>query len=152
MVLWADQLPAGTILKQMREMGMKQPVFGAYRVYGSEMLRIAGAAAEGLEFVFPYDPTRGDPAWIAFNQRFTKRFGQPPETFASLGYDGMRMLLDSICRAGLNRARIRDVFYGMESFRGVTGDLAFDPNAKNITPLYLGVVRDGKAAFRREPM
>ena len=151
-VLWADQIPAGNILKQMREMGMKQLVFGAYRVYGSEMLRIAGAAAEGLEFVFPYDPTRGHPAWIAFNQRFTKRFGQPPETFASLGYDGMRMLLDSICRAGLNRARIRDVFYGMESFHGVTGDQVFDPNAKNITPLYLGVVRDGKAAFRREPM
>ena len=33
-VLWADQVPAGNILKQMREMGMKQPVFGAFRVYG----------------------------------------------------------------------------------------------------------------------
>jgi branched-chain amino acid transport system substrate-binding protein len=56
-VLWADQIPAGNILKQMREMGMKQRVFGAFRVYGEEMLRIAGPAAEGLEFVYPYDPT-----------------------------------------------------------------------------------------------
>ncbi|MGA2131916.1 MAG: ABC transporter substrate-binding protein [Bryobacteraceae bacterium] len=151
-VLWTDQIPAGNILKQMREMGMKQRVFGAYRVYGDEMLRIAGPAAEGLEFVFPYDPTRDDAVWSDFNARFAKRFEKTPDAFASLGYDGMRILLDSICRAGLNRARIRDVFYGLERYHGVTGEMIFDPNAKNIAPLYLGKIHNGKAEFRREPM
>jgi len=151
-VLWTDQIPAGNILKQMREMGMKQRVFGAYRVYGEEMLRIAGPAAEGLEFVFPYDPTRDDPLWIDFNTRFRKRFEKAPDSFASLGYDGMRIMLDSICSAGLNRARIRDVFYGLERYRGVTGEMVFDPNAKNIAPLFLGTIHNGKAQFRREPM
>ncbi|MGA3041495.1 MAG: ABC transporter substrate-binding protein [Bryobacteraceae bacterium] len=151
-VLWTDQVPAGNILKQMREMGMKQRVFGAYRVYGDEMLRIAGPAAEGLEFVYPFDPTRDDPVWIDFNARFTQRFENAPDTFASLGYDGMRILLASVCRAGLNRARIRDVFYGMERYSGVTGEMIFDPNAKNIAPLFLGTIHNGKAQFRREPM
>jgi branched-chain amino acid transport system substrate-binding protein len=151
-VLWADQIPAGNILKQMREMGMKQRVFGAFRVYGDEMLRIAGPAAEGLEFVYPFDPTRDDPVWLDFNARFIKRFEKPPETFASLGYDGMRIMLASVCRAGLNRARIRDVFYGMERYSGVTGEMIFDPNAKNIAPLFLGTIHNGKAEFRREPM
>jgi ABC-type branched-subunit amino acid transport system substrate-binding protein len=151
-VLWADQIPAGNILKQMRELGMKQPVFGAFRVYGDQMLSIAGPAAEGLEFVFPYDPTRDDPIWTGFNARFAKRFETSPDVFASLGYDGMRILLDSICRAGLNRARIRDVFYGLERYRGVTGEMVFDPNAKNIAPLFLGAIHNGKAQFRREPM
>jgi len=151
-VLWADQAPAGTILKQMREMGMKQPVFGAFRVYGDDMLRIAGPAAEGLEVVFPFDPTRDDPLWSGFKQRFAKRFEKQPEVFAALGYDGMRILLDAVCRAGLNRARIRDVFYGLERYRGVTGEMIFDPNAKNIASLYLGKIRNGKAEFRREPM
>lgn len=151
-VLWADQVPAGNILKQMRGMGMKQPVFGAYRVYGDEMLRIAGPAAEGLEFVFPYDPTRDDPLWIDFNARFSRRFEKPPEVFASLGYDGMRILLDAICRAGLNRARIRDAFYSLERHRGVTGEMIFDPNAKNIASLFLGKIHNGKAEFRRQPM
>ncbi|HTQ55659.1 MAG TPA: ABC transporter substrate-binding protein [Bryobacteraceae bacterium] len=151
-VLWADQAPAGNILKQMHEMGMKQRVFGAFRVYGDEMLRIAGPAAEGLEFVFPYDPARDDPVWLDFQARFAKRFTKSPEVFASLGYDGMRIMLQSICRAGLNRARIRDVFYGLERYRGVTGEMIFDPNAKNIASLYLGTIHNGKAEFRREPM
>jgi len=151
-VLWADQIPAGTILKQMRERGMKQRVFGAYRSYGSEMLRIAGPAAEGFEFVFPYDPTRDDPVWTSFQARFAKRFEKQPEVFASLGYDGMRIILDAVCKAGLNRGRIRDVFYGMERYRGVTGEMIFDTNAKNIATLYLGTIRNGKAEFKREPM
>ena len=151
-VLWADQVPAGNILKQMREMGMKQPVFGAFRVYGEEMLRIAGPAAEGLEFVFPYDPARDDPVWTGFQVRFQKRFEKPPDAFASLGYDGMRILLDAVCRAGLNRARIRDALYGVERFHGVTGEMVFDPNAKNVAPLFLGVVHGGRAEFKREPM
>jgi branched-chain amino acid transport system substrate-binding protein len=151
-VLWADQVPAGNILKQMREMGLKQPVFGAFRVYGSEMLRIAGAAAEGLEFVFPYDPTRDDPVWTGFTTRFAKRFEKSPDAFASLGYDGMRILLDAVCRAGLNRGRIRDALYGLERYRGVTGEMIFDTNAKNIATLYLGKMSNGKAEFRREPM
>ena len=151
-VLWADQIPAGNILRQMHEMGMKQPVFGAFRAYGNEMLRIAGPAAEGLEFVFPYDPTRDDPLAVSFRARFTKRFEKAPDAFASLGYDGMRILLDAVCRAGLNRGRIRDALYGLERYRGVTGEMVFDPNAKNIAPLYLGKIHNGKAEFHREPM
>src|SRR5215475_2576450 len=45
-VLWTDAADAGMILKQMRAAGMKQPVFGAARVVGDDLLKIAGSAAE----------------------------------------------------------------------------------------------------------
>ncbi len=151
-VLWGDAEAAGTILKQMREMGMKQRVFGSFRVLGDDLLRVAGPAAEGLEVVFPFDPTRDDPAWLAFRARFQKRFGGPPEVFASLAYDTMNILLQAICRAGLNRGRIRDALTGVESYKGVTGDMVFDPNCKNIVPLYLASVRGGRFEFRRYSM
>ncbi|HEY2017278.1 MAG TPA: ABC transporter substrate-binding protein, partial [Bryobacteraceae bacterium] len=151
-VIWGDAAPAGMILKQMREMGMKQPVFGSFRVLGEDLLRNAGEAAEGLEIVFPFDPTRDDPAWVAFNQRFRKRFAGSPEVFASLAYDTMNVLLQSICRAGLNRGRIRDALSGTENFKGVTGDMVFDPNSKNIVPMYLATVHGGKYQFQRYAM
>ncbi len=151
-VLWGDAAPAGTILKQMREMGMKQRVFGSFRVLGDDMLRIAGSSAEGLEIAYPFDPTRDDPAWLAFQTAFEKRFGKPPEVFASLAYDTMNILLDAVCRAGLNRGRIRDALAGLEQYKGVTGQMIFDPNSKNIVPLYLATVHNGKYEFRRYPM
>ena len=148
-VLWGDAAPAGTILKQMREMGMKQRVFGSFRVLGDDMLRNAGGAAEGLEIVYPFDPTRDDPVWVAFTQRFQKRFDTRPEAFASLAYDTMNILLRAICDAGLNRGRIRDALTGVERYKGVTGDMVFDPNCKNIVPMYLATVHNGKYEFRR---
>lgn len=151
-VIWGDAAPAGTILKQMREMGMKQPVFGSFRVLGEDLLRNAGNAAEGLEIVFPFDPTREDPLWLAFNQRFEKRFGTRPDVFASLAYDTMNILLQSVCRAGLNRGRIRDALTAVENYKGVTGDMVFDPNCKNMVPMYLATVHNGKYQFRRYPM
>lgn len=147
-VLWADEISAAGILRQMRAMGMKQRVFGSYRTLGPELLAQAGDAAEGFEAVFPYDPTREDPKWISFQQRFDARFHERPEQFASLAYDAMNALLESICKAGLNRARIHDALANMETFDGVTGHMVFDPNQKNVSPMYLGTVHTGSITYR----
>jgi ABC-type branched-subunit amino acid transport system substrate-binding protein len=147
-VLWADEKEAALILKQMQTLGMKQRVFGAYRTLGPELLAEAGPAAEGFEAVFPYDPTRNDPRWIDFNRRFEEHFHEKPEQFASLAYDAMNALLDSICRAGLNRARIHDALASIDQFDGVTGHMVFDPNQKNVAPMYLGTVHEGTITYR----
>ena len=151
-VIWGNAAPAGMILKQMREMGMKQRVFGSYRVLGEDLLGNAGEAAEGLEIVYPFDPTRDDPAWLAFQRRFRTRYAANPEAFASLGYDTMSILLRAICEAGLNRGRVRDALTGIERYKGVTGEMVFDPNCKNIAHLYLATVHAGKYTFRRYSM
>jgi ABC-type branched-subunit amino acid transport system substrate-binding protein len=151
-VLWTDQLPAARILKQMRAMGMKQRVFGSYRTLGPELLAEAGSASEGFEAVFPYDPTRSDPAWTSFQERYEAHFQEQPEQFASLAYDAMNALLDSICKAGLNRARIHDALANIEEYDGVTGHMVFDPNQKNVAPMYMGTVHNGVISYRRATM
>ena len=151
-VLWADAPAAGTILKQMQQMGMKQPVFGAWRVLGDGLFANAGNAAEGLEVVYPYNPDRDDPLWLDFQKRFTARYQAKVDSFSALGFDTMNILLDAICRAGLNRGQIRDALYSLERYKGVTGEMVFDPNAKNVAPLYLGKVKDGKFTWRRYTM
>jgi len=147
-VLWADEPQAAAILKQARAAGMKQRVFGAYRTLGPTLLAEAGNAAEGFEAVFPYDPTRNNSRWLSFNQRFEARFNEKPEQFASLAYDAMNALLDSICKAGLNRARIHDALANIEHYDGVTGPMVFDPNQKNVAPMYLATVHSGAITYR----
>ena len=151
-VLWTDIAPAAMILQQMRELSMKQQVFGSHRTVGEELLKLAGPAAEGFEAVFPYDPTRSDPRWLEFNANYEARFHEKADHFAALAYDAMRILLDAICRAGLNKGRIRDALTGTESYQGVTGNMVFDPNCKNIAPLYLAHVQNGAIAYRRITM
>lgn len=151
-VLWTDIAPTAEILKEMHELGMHQRVFGSHRTIGDELIKLAGPAAENFEAVFPYDPTRNDPQWIDFNARYEAKYHEKPDQFASLAYDQMRILLDAICRAGLNKGRIRDALTGLTSYKGVTGDMIFDPNCKNIAPVYLGHVHNGQIEYRRITM
>ena len=151
-VLWADIGPTANILKQMQELGMKQRVFGSHRTIGDELIQLAGPAAEGFEAVYPYDPTRTDPRWLEFSARYKARFHEDPDHFAALAYDAMQILLNAICRAGLNKGRIRDALTGIENYKGVTGDMVFDPNCKNIAPLFLARVHNGTISYRRITM
>ena len=151
-VLWGDEDAAGMILKQLRAAGMKQRVFGSYRTIGPETIKIAGDAAEGFEAVFPYDANRTAPEWLAFKERYKARYNEEPEQFAALAYDAANMLLDSICKAGLNRARIHDALADIEHYDGVTGAMNFDPNQKNVQTMYLATVHNGAISYHPQPM
>ncbi|HVO59333.1 MAG TPA: ABC transporter substrate-binding protein [Terriglobales bacterium] len=151
-VLWTDQAPAAAILQQMQELGMKQRVFGSHRTIGDELLKLAGPAAEGFEAVYPYDPTRTDKLWQDFNLRYEAEYNEKSDHFAALAYDAMHILLNAICRAGLNRGRIRDALTATDNYRGVTAEMTFDPNCKNISPMFLATVRNGVMEYRRLTM
>lgn len=147
-VLWTDIPQTAMILRQMKELGMKQRVFGSHRTIGDELIQQAGPAAEGYQAVYPYNPNRNDVAWLDFVNRYEKKYGEKPDHFAALAYDQMEILLKTICEAGLNRAMIRDALYGIQKYKGVTGEMSFDPNDKQMRPLYLGTVHDGRIDYR----
>jgi len=151
-VLWTDEPQAAMILKQMRDLGMKQRVFGSHRTLGPELVKLAGPAAEGFQAVYPYNPDSSDPAWLAFKARYETKYHAEPDHFSALAYDQMQILLQAICAAGLNRAMIRDALYGTVSYTGVTGAMQFDPNDKQIRDMYLGTVHNGRIEYRKVSM
>src|SRR6516162_5027972 len=151
-VLWTDEPKAAAILKQMREMGMTQRVFGSHRTLGPELVKLAGPSADGFQAVYPYDPNSSDPAWLAFKSRYQAKYHDEPDHFSALAYDQMQILLKAICSAGLNRAMIRDALYGTLTYTGVTGPMQFDPNDKQLRDLYLGTVHNGHIEYQKISM
>ncbi len=148
-VLWGTASEAGPLLKQMRAIGMHQPVFASSRVAYPEVIQTAGPASEGLVVISAINPTRTDPAWLSFRQHFVDRFHAEPDAYAAYAYDGTKMLTSSITLAGLNRARIMDALrgYGMKPYVGVSGHAFFDYTLNNIAPVTFAQVRDGKFVY-----
>ncbi len=151
-LLWTDQPKAAMILEQMRELGMKQRVFGSHRTLGDELVAQAGSAADGFEAVYPYDPTSSNPTWREFTTRYQAKYHEAPDHWSALAYDQMQILLQAICKAGLNRAMIRDALYGTQTYTGVTGAMQFDPNDKQMREMYLGTVQNGHIVYRKVSM
>jgi branched-chain amino acid transport system substrate-binding protein len=147
LVVWGRAAPAGRALKAMRDAAIDVPVYGPDRLVDPAFLAEAGAAAEGLVFVHPFDPDRVGGPWREFARRFRARFGEAPDATAGYAYDGARLLVESIREAGLNRVRIRERLVGHTSHDGVTGRMRFDPTFNNIAEVILGHVQGGTFRF-----
>ena len=152
-IIWGEAADAGLILKQMRAMGMKQPVFGGSRLAYPQLLEIAGPAAEGTVVTTTLDPTRRDPKWLAFRDAYRKRFNEEPIDYSAYAYDGMNILVAAIEKTGLNRGRIMDVLrdYQMKTYEGVTGKAFFDHTLSDISPVTMARVKDGKFEYWLAP-
>ena len=149
LVVWGNASQSGLILKQMRAMGMKQPVFASSRACYPEVIQVAGPAAEGLVSISAIDPIRTEPPWQQFRGRFVDRFHTEPDAYASYAYDGMNILIAAIRTAGPNPGKIMDALrqYEMKSYTGVSGKEFFDYTLNNIAPVTFARVRDGKFVY-----
>ncbi len=93
-----------------------------------------------------------DPVLQDFNWRYAERFGEEAETFAAHAYDGMTVLIEAIRRAGLNRVRIRDELYALETHRGVTGTIPFDARLDDLGPIWMVEIRGGEFRYFPTPL
>ena len=153
-VIWGNAKESALILKQIRAMGLKQPVYGSDRMVSSEFLKLAGPLAEGIVTTCQYNPDSDNPKLKAFQAAYRKRFGMEPDVFAAHAYDGMNLIIEAIQKAGLNRVLIRDLLTDMKTFNGydgVTGKIIFDDSWNNIRPIFMAKVTKGKFLFSPAP-
>jgi branched-chain amino acid transport system substrate-binding protein len=146
-VLWADAEPAGALVKQIRDRGMKFPIFACERIVHPDFLKTAGKAAEGVVAMYPFDPEAKNPKYLEFKKRYQERYHETPDCYAVHSYDGTMMTIEAIRKAGLNRYRIRDVLAEMRHWDGVSGPIDLDEALSNRRPVIAASVKDGRFVF-----
>jgi len=121
----------GRLIKQMREAGLDQPIFGGDGYDTRLLLETAGAAAHDTYFtthVF-LDPAQAPTLVQQFIADYEAEYGVPPETaFAALAYDAVMLVASAIERA--NSAKQKDIAGALERselFPGVSGSISFAP-------------------------
>ena len=152
--IWGNAKESALILKQIRAIDLNQPIYASDRIVNPEFLSIAGISAEGIMTTCQYNPDSEDPKLQAFKANYIKRFNQEPDVFAAHAYDGMNIIIQSVQRAGLNRALIRDVLTDMKltnGYKGVTGELVYDGTWNNIRPIFMATIINGKFKFSPAP-
>ena len=153
-LIWGNAKESALILRQIRELGMKQPIFGSDRMVSPEFLKIAGQHAEGIVTTSQYNPEADNPKLKEFQVDYSKRFGMEPDVFAAHAYDGMNMIIQAIRKVGLNRVLIRDVLTDLKTFQGyqgITGKIIFDGSWNDIGDIWMAEVKDGKFKYSISP-
>jgi ABC-type branched-subunit amino acid transport system substrate-binding protein len=153
-VIWGNPKESALILKDVRKMGMNQPVFCSDRIINPEFINIAGKLADGIVTTCQYNPSSNDPKLTSFRTNYKKRFGMEPDVFAVHAYDGMVIIIEAIKKAGLNRVLIRDVLTDLKTFQGydgASGKMVFDATWNNVRPIFVAKINNGKFEFSPAP-
>jgi branched-chain amino acid transport system substrate-binding protein len=103
-------------------------------------------AAEGVIYPQPpYDPKSNDQAVQSFVSAYKKKFFSEPGLYAAYAYDAVGIVEKAIIACGVNypqdlRSRLADV----SGFKGITGEIAFDPNGDVDTTPRMFQVKGGQ--------
>ena len=116
----------GPLAKQMKRLGMKAKLLGGDGLQTPEFLKLAGDASEGQYASICGVPRDKMPGFTDFNAKFKTKFNTEVQIYAPYEYDAVRVLVDSMKRAGSTDPKKYLPEVGKTNYTGVTGKVAFD--------------------------
>ena len=136
-------LNMGIVLKQARELGIKQQILGVYETEDPSVIETAGEAAEGVQFFVP-EPLHASEEQVKFRERFIKNYGFEPNVFAANSYDAITILGKSlqVCKQS-SKCTLGKIYSG-ETFDGMSGTIQISPDGGTTKEFVLKTVRNGQ--------
>ena len=131
---------AAIILKQAREMGLNVPLLNGDAGNDPKIIEVAGSAAEGALATVPFSepPTE-------WTKRFEEYSGHEVRLGSAHAYDAMMLLGKAILEQGHDPVKVKNYFYKMPAYQGVSGEIRFDINGDLANAKYsVLVIRNGK--------
>jgi branched-chain amino acid transport system substrate-binding protein len=131
---------AARLVTALRRAGHRGPLYGSASMGRQAFLAAAGADAEGVVFPWLVEPASGS---SPFAQLFAQQTGHAPDFAALATYDALRLVIQAIQRAGLNRGRVAEALRTLSPWQGVSGTIEWDNLGQNRRPVRLGTIRGG---------
>lgn len=139
----------GTIARQAREMGLRQPLIGGDGMFDDELAKVGGKAAEGFIASAPFIMEVGGERASAFAAEVKKQHGEEGNAWAALAYDAFMVIAEGIKNSNsTDRKAVRDAIAAMDSpekaFPGITGKTYFDAEGDTVKRVVFAAVKDGR--------
>lgn len=119
--------PGGNMVKQLREMGVKQPILASDSFNLPAYTDIARNAAEDTIVPTVYRTNRHNPRNVSFIKRYQDKYQEAPDYNAAQGYDSVMLLAAAIDKAQSTvPALLSSTMHYIPAWLGSTGLYAYD--------------------------
>ncbi len=146
-VCWGTNPGPAIVAKNMRMLGMQQPLLMSHGIANPEFIKLAGSAADGVVFpsgkiIIASSLPANDPqkkVLLGYVADFRNAYHKPPITFGGHAWDAFHLVVSAINKVGPNRSKIRSAIEGTRNFVGIGGVF-------NMTPRdHMGLTKDAFA-------
>ncbi|MFK0173538.1 ABC transporter substrate-binding protein [Streptomyces sp. NPDC090306] len=141
----SEEVEAGLIVKQARDLGIKAPFAGAAPQGTPVFIDTAGAAnVEGTIVSSPYLSNDTDAASKKFAAAYQAAYGKTAELHGAKAYDGTNILLTALRTSKLATGqKLADAIRATQ-YDGLLGDFKYDDTGVGIFKTTIGIIKGGK--------
>lgn len=139
-VNWSIVPAQSIIAKNMKQLGMEQPLFQSHGFGNIKYVQAAEEAAEGIIFpcgrllvadVLP-DSHPQKALLVKYKNDYESKFGEDVSTFGGHAYDSLTILVEAVKKAkSVDRAKVRDAIETLTGFVGTGGIFNFSASHHN---------------------
>ncbi|MGG4492720.1 branched-chain amino acid ABC transporter substrate-binding protein [Brevibacillus reuszeri] len=130
---------AGIIVKQAREKGFKGLFMGGDGIDSSDLIKIAGPAAEGIYFTSLAGDVKQNDDGKKWAEEYEKAMGKKAETYSVYAFDSMNIILNGVKEAikanggkKPTREQVLDLVHQTKDFKGRFVNVTFDDKGDNV--------------------
>jgi len=131
------------ILKQMKELGLKLPIYSRGGCATDEALKALGSQRSLANGVLEGSYWVGTPQQSQFIKAFQQRFHQYPPYNAALAYYGMMTIAKAVAAGGVSRSGIESGLAKV-NYASPIGPIKFDAHHQAHPDMFILTVRNGK--------
>ncbi|HEY3849034.1 MAG TPA: ABC transporter substrate-binding protein [Acetobacteraceae bacterium] len=108
LVLLSYYADAALLVRQARDLGLKQVLVGSTSIYSPKFIELSGPAANGVFCMSSFFPGEQRPEVRKFVADFRAKYGQDPDTFCAVSYDTMVLFAALVRQFGPTREAMHD--------------------------------------------
>ncbi len=134
-VCWGTNPGPAVVARNVKQLGMKLPLFMSHGVSSMKFIELAGDAAEGIilpsgRVVVANQLPKNDPqkkALLNYVENYKKHYNVEGDHFGGHAYDAIMLIKGAIERGSDSPAAIRDQLEKTEKFAGIGGTFQYSP-------------------------
>lgn len=139
-ICWGTNPGPAVVTKNVKQLGIKIPVYMSHGVASKKYIELAGAdAAEGIMLpagklaVFEVLPKSDPQAKLLknYNNEYKKRFGVEASTFGGYAYDAFLLVSGAVKKSGATPEQLRNGIERMQKLVSVSGIFNMSPKDHN---------------------
>jgi branched-chain amino acid transport system substrate-binding protein len=143
LIFYGHQEATAVLQRQLRQLGSPFKFLGSPSSASKDALNLAKEASEGIWAVVDFVPGQS-----AENKRYAeaykKEYNEDYDSLAVWTYDGLKILVEAIKKAGEDRTKIREAILAMQGYKGVQGNFAFTPNGDGLSEVSIVEIEKGQ--------
>lgn len=133
LVLISYYADGAAIARQVRTIGLTQPIAAVSSVYSPKFLELGAEAVNGVHTKATFFPADPRPEVQSFVTAFRAKYAEEPDAFNAYAYDAINFARAVIEVGGTDRKAVRDAFYTVKDIPSVIfGSARFDAETRRV--------------------